>query len=621
MENPVRLKVSGRSRASAAVHNVSPEMARLLPIFVPVTLAGIVAVLAATIALGTAPPSLAEALGVLALLVAATLAEAFPVPLELEGIAAGGVSLAAVFVVGASILYGWAPAVLMAFVVLSLAQVTQHRERMRLLYNSAVYALSGLTAGGAAGLIQYEAGVGPLLLAVFLGSAAFYSTNVVLIAAIVARAAGERMRPLLRRSIQSTAIPFSIMASVSLMLAVLWERSPVLAAALVGPLVAVALYQRSVHEALSAMRLALTDPLTGLGNHRHFHERLQRDLDRAQVRGTPLTVCLIDVDNFKLINDRYGHPVGDRVLAQVAARLRQGGEAFRLGGDEFALLLPGRSEHEALTIAESVLERVATTACEHGGPVSVSAGIASYPQHGIERSELVRVADSALYWSKEHGKSRARVYRPDVVELAELRRLAGGADRSARLLAAAALARAVDERDAYTGVHSSEVGELAARIATRLGLESEDIELIRLAGSLHDLGKLAIPEEILRKPGPLNEAERAVIERHPQIGFRMLDSLGIDPVATWILHHHERWDGAGYPDRLAGEGIPLGARVLLVADAYDAMTTDRVYSVRLTHEAAIRELERCAGTQFDPAVVAAFRDELSRSPSEELLAV
>jgi diguanylate cyclase (GGDEF)-like protein len=600
---------------------VSPEMARLLPIFGPVTLAGVVAVIAALVALAIAAPSPGAAVGLLALLVAATLAEAFPVPLELEGIAAGGVSLAAVFVVGAAILYGWAPAVIMAFVVLSLAQVTQHRERVRLVYNSAVYALSGLAAAGAAAFVRYEDGVGSLLLAVFLASAAFYATNVVLIAAIVARAAGERLSALLRRSIQSTVIPFSIMASVSLMLAVLWERSPVLAAALVGPLVAIALYQRSVHEALRAMRLALTDPLTGLGNHRHFHERLQRDLDRAQMRATPLALCLIDIDNFKQINDGYGHPVGDRVLAQVASRLRQGGEAFRLGGDEFALLLPGRGERDALAIAEAVLERVAATDCEHGAPVTVSAGIASFPQHGLERSELVRVADSALYWSKEHGKGRVRVYRSDVVQLTELRRLATGADRSARYLAAAALARAVDARDAYTGVHSSEVGELAARIATRLGLDSDEIELIRLAGSLHDLGKLAIPEEILRKPGPLNDTERIVVERHPQIGFRMLDSLGIDPVASWVLHHHERWDGDGYPDRLSGERIPLGARILLVADAYDAMTTDRVYRGRLADEDAIRELERCAGTQFDPGVVAAFKAELGMARHEELIAV
>ena len=143
-----------------------------------------------------------------------------------------------------------------------------------------------------------------------------------------------------------------------------------------------------------------------------------------------------------------------------------------------------------------------------------------------------------------------------------------------------------------------------------MGADAELIELIRLAGSLHDLGKLAIPEEILRKPAPLTEAERLVLERHPQIGFRMLESLGVDPVADWVLHHHERWDGGGYPDGLPAERIPLGARIIFVADAYDAMTSDRVYRRRLSSHDALAELQRCAGSQFDPEVVAAFADEL-----------
>jgi HD-GYP domain-containing protein (c-di-GMP phosphodiesterase class II) len=201
------------------------------------------------------------------------------------------------------------------------------------------------------------------------------------------------------------------------------------------------------------------------------------------------------------------------------------------------------------------------------------------------------------------------MYRPDVVELAELRRLAAGPDRAARYRAAASLAKAVDARDVYTGSHSQRVGELAARIAQRMDAEPELIELIRLAGSLHDLGKLAIPEEILRKPAPLSDAERMVLERHPQIGYRMLESLGVDPVADWVLYHHERWDGAGYPDGRSGEQIPLGARIIFVADAFDAMTTDRVYRRKLTVEDAITELHRCSGTQFDPEVVAAFSEE------------
>jgi HD-GYP domain-containing protein (c-di-GMP phosphodiesterase class II) len=150
------------------------------------------------------------------------------------------------------------------------------------------------------------------------------------------------------------------------------------------------------------------------------------------------------------------------------------------------------------------------------------------------------------------------------------------------------------------------VGELSGLLAVRLGLEGNDVELVRLAGRLHDLGKLAVPEEILKKPGPLTDEERAVLERHAQIGFAMLESLGIDPVANWVLHHHERWDGDGYPGRLAGSEIPLGARIIFVADAFDAMTSDRVYRRGISAEEALAELRRCSGAQFDPSIVNAF---------------
>jgi diguanylate cyclase (GGDEF)-like protein len=584
---------------------------RVLPVLLPVTLAGLNVFAAAVVALQARPLGPAELGGIAVLVIGASLAEAFPVPMEIQGIAAGGVSLAAVFIVGAAVLYGWAPAVVIAFVGLVLVQLAQRRPIDRLFYNGSVYALSAAAAGVAVAALPEVAGVPGLIVAVIAGALGFYVTNIGLIAIVVSRAAGEAFVPLVRRSVRTTIIPFSIMASVSLTLTVLWEHSPLLSAALVGPLVAVALYQRSVYESLRAMRLALTDPLTGLGNHRHFHERLQRDLDAAETRGTTLSVCLVDIDDFKHVNDTYGHPVGDEVLAQIAARLRAGGEAFRLGGDEFALLLAGRNEYEALGVANLVLQRISDLEFDNIDGLTVSAGIATYPVHGLERSELVRLADSALYWSKRHGKGRATIYRDASVDLGDLRRLGDEHDRQSRFLAAAGLARAVDARDAYTGEHSAEVGELAARIAGRMGLPSDETELLRLAGSLHDVGKLAIPEDILRKPGPLSEAERIVLERHPQIGFRMLDSLGVEPVATWVLHHHERWDGSGYPNRLAGSEIPLGARILFVADAYDAMTTDRVYRGRLSDTAAVRELERCAGTQFDPEVVRAFKEELA----------
>jgi diguanylate cyclase (GGDEF)-like protein len=457
-----------------------------------------------------------------------------------------------------------------------------------------------------------------LLAKVALAFATQYSINLLLISAVVARNSGRPLVSLVRASLQATIVPGGLMASAVLMLVVLWQRSPFLSAALVGPLLAIALYQRSTHSAIRAMRLALTDPLTGLGNHRHFHERLQRELLDAHDRATPLTLCLIDVDDFKRINDRYGHPVGDRVLSQLSARLRQGGEAFRLGGDEFAVLLPGQDSRSAFTAAASIIGRISSTPLDPVGSVTASAGVATFPSQGVGRDELVRLADSALYWAKEHGKNQVRVYRPDVVELADLKRLASGADRAARFRAAASLAKAVDARDEYTGSHSERVAELAARIAIRVGARSEEVEWTRLAGRLHDLGKLAIPEEILRKPGPLTQPERLVLERHPQIGYRMLESLDVDPVAEWVLHHHERWDGRGYPSGLEGHEIPLGARILFVADAYDAMTSERVYRSRLAQSEAIAELERCAGTQFDPEIVSAFAEELGVVVPSEL---
>jgi HD-GYP domain-containing protein (c-di-GMP phosphodiesterase class II) len=242
--------------------------------------------------------------------------------------------------------------------------------------------------------------------------------------------------------------------------------------------------------------------------------------------------------------------------------------------------------------------------------VTVSAGVATYPTDGTGRDELIRLADSALYWAKKDGKNRVRAYAAESILRANLGQLADTPDRAAQYRAAESLAKAVDERDAYGGSHSQRVGDYSARIARRLGADEPAVELTRLAGNLHDLGKLAIPEEVLRKPGTLSEAERLMLERHPQIGFRMLESLGVQPVAEWVLHHHERWDGAGYPNRLASDQIPLGARIIFVADAYDAMTSERAYHEALSQGDALAELERCAGTQFDPAVVRALSDEL-----------
>jgi diguanylate cyclase (GGDEF)-like protein len=588
---------------------IAPETLRLLPLVLPVTVVGSGLLAAAVWHLVLSPPSLAAGMGILALLAAGLVAEAYPVPVE--RLPAGHMSLAAIFILANALIFGWRAAVVAGFLTRAVFEVAQRRPLIRLMFNGSLYVLSAGAAAGAAAVAGPHEPAHWLLLQALVATVAFFLVNIPIVTGGLALLAREPYVALLRRWVRWTAVSFLIMGSVSMVLAGSWRTSPLLAIGLAGPIVAIALYQRSMHRALNAIRLALSDPLTGLGNHRHFQERLQEELEQASGTNAPVSICLVDLDNFKQINDRYGHPAGDKVLTQVAANLRQGGDSFRLGGDEFAMLLPGKDEAESLSIAESVIARLAEDECDHGGTVSFSAGVATFPQHAPERAELVRVADLALYWAKGEGKNRVRAYRAELPSQAHLREVAGRPDRSSRLEAAIALGLAVDARDEYVGSHSQRVAELATLVAARMGLEPEQIELVRVAARLHDLGKLAVPEEILRKPGPLTRSEEEVVERHPGIGFDMLQSLGIDPVAEWVLHHHERWDGDGYPGRLAGERIPLGSRIIFVADSYDAMTSTRPYQVARTPAEALAELQRGAGTQFDPAAVAALAELLA----------
>jgi len=539
----------------------------------------------------------------LALLLAASLfVEAFPVPIR--GVRAGGISLAAVFIVATGCLYGWAAAAVLGAITRGGIELWQRRPWLKVVYNTAVYAISGAGAGVIAAHISNTSHVGWFVLQVTAAAATFYALNVVLVALAVSISTGEGLGSVAEHTVQATVVGFAAMTSATIMLCVLWQRSPVLAATLVGPFLAISLYQRSVVRAFEAMELALTDPLSGLGNHRHFQQELKRLLAEADENGTPFTLCLLDVDEFKSINDQHGHPVGDRILGLVGQCLRDVGSAFRLGGDEFAVLMRTETEQEALEEAARTVARIGRLKSERGLAITISAGLATYPSEGLARADLVRAADSALYEAKSEGKAAVRLYRHGVVDLTARRE--NDADRRARLRAAVSLAGAIDVRDAYTGTHSQAVGELAARIGDCLGLTAEEVELLRIAGLLHDLGKVAVPEHILSKPGPLTEVEHEAIALHPLVGYRMLASLRIEPVATWVLHHHERYDGNGYPDGLAGEGIPIGSRILLVADAYEAMTTDRLYRTTRSTVDALEEIRRCSGTQFDPLVVDAL---------------
>jgi diguanylate cyclase (GGDEF)-like protein len=576
----------------------------VLSLVLPVTVGATVAIAAAAASLageGLSAPSLA---GLLALFAAAAFTEAFPLPIR--GIPIGRTSLASVFIVGTAVLYGWAAATILSFLMQLTVEAGRRRAPIRVAYNSSVYALAAAAAGAAAAALA-RLPVDHMLIETPAAAAAFYMVDLVLVALVVARSSHEQFRPLLKRTLGTTSVPLAIMVSLSVVLVVLWERSPFLIAALFGPLVAFDLYQRSQLRALEAMRAAVTDPVTGLGNRRRFDERLSDEVPPSKP-GSPVSVCLLDIDGLKSINDRYGHPIGDLALAAVGARLASSGEAFRLGGDEFALLLPDVEPEQARLLVELVLVDLALEAGLEE-PVKVSGGIAAYPRDGETPQGLVDRADEALYHSKRHAPGSVYARSADGLGLRAL--VADSpTDRATRLQAATNLARAVDSRDSLGGSHSQSVGRLAARIGRRLGCDVEQCELIELAGRLHDLGKVAIPEEILEKPAPLAPDERKVLERHPTVGSNMLTSLGLGAVSSWVLHHHERWDGTGYPDALVGEVIPLPARILAVADALDALVSDHVYQERLSLAEALGELERGAGTQFDPTVVAALVAEL-----------
>lgn len=586
---------------------------RLSLVVLPVSVMGAATVVAALATVSRTPVGWEVLAGASILLVAATVAEAFPVPVE--GVSAGGVSLAASFIVGTALVYGWQAAALVAFLCRLSIELRGRRPLVRLAYNSSVYAIAAAAAGGLIAATGSGNSVGSLLAGVTAGSFGFYMVNVILVALVVARAGGERFERVFLTSVRWTAVPFAIMASVSLTLAALWERSPFLSGALLGPIIAVVLYQRSSHGELEALRLAKTDPLTGLGNHRAFQESLIERIAEAHEAGTPLTLILADVDHFKDVNDRFGHQVGDAVLSGVADCLRVRGDSFRLGGDEFALVLDATDDGDAA--ARAVVSSVRAVEAVGATGVSTSVGYATFPFDADSADALFAAADSALYNAKNAGRDQSHRYMPNVFDLASLRRRTSDA---AQLRAARALSDAMevadrlrDTPDSETeeATHSHRVSELAGRLAFRLGLSAEMIVLIRLAAQVHDIGKLSVPIEILTKTGRLGEEEWRTLQEHPEMGRRMLDSLGVGAVADWVLHHHERWDGAGYPSGLAGEEIPLPARIIFVADALDAMTSIRPYRERMSLDAALAELISCSGSQFDPMVVDALVAELS----------
>ena len=329
-------------------------------------------------------------------------------------------------------------------------------------------------------------------------------------------------------------------------------------------------------------REALTDPLTGLGNRRAFAGALSDRLDDDEPE--PIVLALFDLDGFKSYNDNFGHAAGDALLQRLAAGLETviGAEAgvYRMGGDEFCVLLPGGESGDAL------LRAALEVLSDHGDGFAITASLGSVhlPEETADVEEALRLADQRMYADKSQG-----------------RRATAAQEVKHALLSALA------HRDPELSDHVDDVAELSADIAVSLGCQPTEVEAIRVAAELHDIGKIAIPEAILDKPGPLTTDEWTLMHQHTIAGERIiLASPALADVAPLVRSSHERWDGTGYPDRLAGDAIPLGARIITVCDSYHAMTSDRAYRSALSPEMALAELRACAGSQFDPQVVEAF---------------
>jgi diguanylate cyclase (GGDEF)-like protein/putative nucleotidyltransferase with HDIG domain len=388
---------------------------------------------------------------------------------------------------------------------------------------------------------------------------------------------------------------------------------------LVGSFNQMSLALRESYEELS--RLANTDGLTGLGNHRYVQEALARELERAKQNRHSVAVIMMDIDSFKLFNDTHGHAAGDKVLRLVADAIRslthKDDVIGRFGGDKFMIIAPRLNRRRGKAIAERIRRRLSEQGVHMDSgqrlPLRLSMGIAVCPDDSTNKEELLAYVDVSLFESKRAGGNTVTLANRQPGELAAYQ------DTTMGVLDG--LVRAVDKKDRYTKAHSEENAEYAMLLGRALGLSETTQSALRIAGLLHDIGKIGIPDHILKKPGPLTPEEREIVQRHVVLSNLIIKGIPYaEDVGDAVANHHERWDGGGYPRGLKGEEIPLLGRIMAVVDAYSAITSDRPFRKGQSHRVAVAELRRNASTQFDPDLAEKFIEVMESRRKEEAAA-
>lgn len=375
-----------------------------------------------------------------------------------------------------------------------------------------------------------------------------------------------------------------------------------------------------VHENAHLHAMVVTDQLTGLLDRRQLLATSAEMITSAQRYGDPVALVVLDLDDFSAVNARIGPKAADAVLVQVAAAIsrqaKPGDLCFRSGDDQFAILMPDVTASETLSIAEELRRELAFIPTGSELRLTASFGVALFPEDALDHQELVKRAEGASYHAKTHGKDQ--VTRYDLSRALDLspKQRAARLETESKLSTVRALAAAVDARDPETQFHSRNVARLSVLLGRELGFTDRHTEALETAALLHDIGKIGVSDRVLRKAGRLTPVERAEVQQHAILGERILAGTSLTEVLPWILSHHERWDGSGYPARLVGEEIPIEARILSVCDAYDAMTSDRPYRGALSAAAALQEIDLNMGTQFDPVIAEAFFRVLGRANGE-----